>query len=276
MKRIPARNWIFGLLALALAGLFIRLGVWQLHRLGERRARNTTARERLALPPIRLRDEPGPGMLPPVDSVAGRRIQLRGRYDYAAEIVLRAHSFEGSPGVYVVTPLRIPGAHEAIPVLRGWMPAADGLHADLAVGRPEREAWGDVVKVEGIAHAGSRRGPIPPQRVELGGEPHMVLSTLAAADVAGALPYPVVSFYVWATPRAATPGASARTGGSARSGRSATSGRAERSRLPLTLPPPAFGDGPHLSYAIQWFAFAVISLVGTGAYLRKFAGATPA
>src|SRR2546428_9648425 len=34
-------------------------------------------------------------------------------------------------------------------------------------------------------------------------------------------------------------------------------------------PAPELGDGPHLSYAIQWFAFAGIVIVGMGALLRK-------
>jgi len=32
--------------------------------------------------------------------------------------------------------------------------------------------------------------------------------------------------------------------------------------LPRRWPPPTFDDGPHLSYAIQWFSFALIALVG--------------
>src|ERR1044072_3911670 len=41
--------------------------------------------------------------------------------------------------------------------------------------------------------------------------------------------------------------------------------------LPRRWPPPVLDDGPHLSYAIQWFSFAVIALVGTEigrAYVR--------
>jgi len=36
-------------------------------------------------------------------------------------------------------------------------------------------------------------------------------------------------------------------------------------------PAPVLDDGPHLSYAIQWFSFAVITLVGTAVLLRKIA-----
>jgi surfeit locus 1 family protein len=34
--------------------------------------------------------------------------------------------------------------------------------------------------------------------------------------------------------------------------------------LPVVLPLPVRGDGPHLGYALQWFSFA---LLGVGAYL---------
>ncbi len=34
---------------------------------------------------------------------------------------------------------------------------------------------------------------------------------------------------------------------------------------------PALDNGPHLSYAIQWFSFAVIAVVGTVALFRKTA-----
>jgi surfeit locus 1 family protein len=34
-------------------------------------------------------------------------------------------------------------------------------------------------------------------------------------------------------------------------------------------PPPELSDGPHLSYAIQWFSFAVIIVVGSGALARQ-------
>jgi surfeit locus 1 family protein len=32
-------------------------------------------------------------------------------------------------------------------------------------------------------------------------------------------------------------------------------------RFPRRLEPPAIDDGPHLSYAIQWFAFAAMAMV---------------
>jgi surfeit locus 1 family protein len=38
---------------------------------------------------------------------------------------------------------------------------------------------------------------------------------------------------------------------------------------PRRLPPPELTNGPHLSYVIQWFSFAVIILVGSVALFRR-------
>ena len=45
----------------------------------------------------------------------------------------------------------------------------------------------------------------------------------------------------------------------------------ERSdRLPIPLPPPDFtSEGNHLSYAVQWFSFLAIGLIGYGFLLRR-------
>jgi surfeit locus 1 family protein len=42
-----------------------------------------------------------------------------------------------------------------------------------------------------------------------------------------------------------------------------------RRRFPRPLDPPPLDDGPHLSYAIQWFSFAVLALVFGGVILRQ-------
>jgi cytochrome oxidase assembly protein ShyY1 len=39
--------------------------------------------------------------------------------------------------------------------------------------------------------------------------------------------------------------------------------------LPLTVPPPEISEGPHLSYAIQWFVFATIASLGGAILVRR-------
>jgi surfeit locus 1 family protein len=37
---------------------------------------------------------------------------------------------------------------------------------------------------------------------------------------------------------------------------------------PAAIPPPSLGEGPHQSYAFQWFAFATVAIVGFVAFVR--------
>jgi cytochrome oxidase assembly protein ShyY1 len=62
------------------------------------------------------------------------------------------------------------------------------------------------------------------------------------AAIARVLPYPIRTFYVVAT----TDSAPTNTTGVVR------------------LKPPVLDDGPHLSYAFQWFSFATIAIAGAG------------
>src|SRR5207302_9537258 len=52
------RDWGGALIALAAAALFVRLGIWQVHRLSQRRARNAVIAARRALPPLVVEGRP--------------------------------------------------------------------------------------------------------------------------------------------------------------------------------------------------------------------------
>jgi surfeit locus 1 family protein len=187
----------------------VRLGVWQLDRLAQRRARNAQLAARLALPPLQVA-----GRSITADSARQRRVVARGVYDFARERVWPGRSLEGTPGVALVTPLRLPDGSEVF-VDRGWVPSPDAFHIDQ---QAYREA--DTATVEGLALVPPRgRGDVDP---------------------AGLLPF-VIQQEGPPAPRG----------------------------LPRRWPPPALDNGPHLSYAIQWFSFAVIVLVGTIALLRN-------
>lgn len=157
--------------AIVLAAVFVRLGIWQLDRLGERRARNARVAARLALPPLDVAD---PGLLGlPADSMRHRRIVARGVYDFGREQVWRGRSFEGTPGVALVTPLRLADG-SAVLVDRGWVPSPDASRVDRS---RYREA--DTVAVVGI-------GAIPPR-----GRGDVDLGVLADS-----VPYPLLSFVI--------------------------------------------------------------------------------
>lgn len=244
--RIDRGKIAFAVLALLLAALFVRLGFWQLDRHGQRREANEARSERMSRPVLELRSAGRVAALPPADSLAWRRVRLRGRWDFENEILLRPRSHGGRPAVELLTPLVLTDS-AAVLVLRGWLPAPDALHAPLRRARPP----GDSATVEGLAMAppeaddpsaarASGRGPTP---VVVDGEEHVALRGVDLESASEAIPYPIAHFYVLST-------------------RNDTTGSELRA-----LPEPALGAGPHFWYAVQWFAFALIAVGGTLAFL---------
>ena len=212
------RDLVAAALAFSLAALFIGLGFWQLRRLAERRARNAEIGAARALPPVALplRD------LDP-DALRNRRVSARGLYDYTQERVWRGRTYQGTPGVALLTPLRLSDG-SAVFVDRGWVPSPDAYHVNEELYRE-----GDGVAISGLALGAPRdRGDVDPARLR-DSLPYAVLPiVIQLDDTAAAHPEGLVR---WRTP-------------------------------PLD-------NGPHLSYAIQWFSFAVIAVVGTIVLLRQ-------
>src|ERR1700675_3642607 len=101
---------------------FLRLGFWQLGRLHDRRALNAELASRAVAAPV------SPSELP-TDTAAAhyRKVSLDGTYDYTNEIILTLRSRDGSPGVNIVTPVRLAGTDTALVVVRGWVYSADGM-----------------------------------------------------------------------------------------------------------------------------------------------------
>lgn len=245
--RLRRSHFLFGALAILAAALFVRLGLWQLDRLDQRQTRNGERRARLALPPLAL--EPGP-LFPAADSIAWRRVVLDGRYDFDREIVVRGRAYRGTPGAELLTPLRL--GDVGVLVHRGWLPAADGFRPDLTAGRPESSTSSGPVRVEGIAlpDPGSGGAGVATTYV-VAGQEHLVVSRVDLEAAQEAVPYALAGFYV----RATRPG---------------ITGASLQPLAELDL-----SDGPHLGYAIQWFAFAVIAIGGAGALILRGARSAP-
>lgn len=220
----PRARYLLVAFCLVAAIVCVRLGVWQRDRLRERRARNATALAARNLPEVTVGREGAPA------SLADRRVVATGEYDRGHELVVRGESYNGVPGVLVVTPLRIVGSDSAVLVARGFVPAPDAMRATLdSLDEPGR------VTVQGLAQ------PLTPGD----GMPitHGAQTTWRRLDldlVRRALPYPILPIVVRQTPDSSLP------------------------HFPRRLAAPALDDGPHLSYAIQWFSFAVIALVFAG------------
>src|SRR4051794_9611023 len=108
------RTMLFCAFAVLAAALFMRLGFWQVSRLHERQARN-------ALIAAQQRSAPIAFAALPRDSGGAhyRPASVAGRYDYGHELVLASRTHNGSPGVELLTPVRVAGSDTAVLVDRG-------------------------------------------------------------------------------------------------------------------------------------------------------------
>jgi surfeit locus 1 family protein len=219
--RVPSRLLLLGGFV-AVALVFARLGLWQVHRLRERRAANAEALAARSKPPVTIErgDATGAGLI-------DRRVVASGRYDDGHAIILRGRVYQGVPGVEIVSPLVIDNGKSAVLVNRGFVPTPDAFTLD-----PDSLREPGTVRVEGIALPIRPGGGAPLHRGEETTWARLDLEALRAR-----LPYPVSPVYIQQLPDPALP------------------------RFPRRLEPPSLDEGPHLSYAIQWFSFSVMAVV---------------
>ncbi|HSY81269.1 MAG TPA: SURF1 family protein [Gemmatimonadaceae bacterium] len=226
------RQVVFIACAAVFAAVCVRLGVWQLHRLGERKRRNAELVARMDGAPVDVT------ALPRDTSEARfRRVRLNGRYDYAHEAVLAYRERNGAPGVDVITPLRMAGNDTAVLVDRGWVYSPDGATIDHAQWR-EPDSLSGTGRVQTLW-----AGPGP---AVTGNRPDRLrwVSPEAVAAWAG---YPVRPYDVMLEgDTAVSPG------------------------HPVRFGQPSVDEGPHMSYAIQWFSFALIAVIGAGLAVVRF------
>lgn len=234
----------FAALAAALAVLFVRLGFWQLDRRLERRASNEWTRQQLARSAVPYADlvrEPAVSLDsagPSVDSARApqnRHATVSGTPDYENEFVVTGRSRNGSPGVHIITPVRVDGEDRAVLVNRGWVYAADAATIDARRWREERRSFSGYTQQIPLGHTVSAvrgRG----------------LRPLLHNGVERLLPYAFHGLYL-------------------------VSRDSSSEATPVRLPEPDLNEGPHLSYAIQWFCFAAIALVGGAIVLYRASGA---
>ncbi|HET7585265.1 MAG TPA: SURF1 family protein [Gemmatimonadaceae bacterium] len=260
--------------ALLMAAVFVRLGVWQLHRLHQRRAWN-------ALVATRLRSAPVAFDALPADSAHRhyRLVRLAGTFDYDHEIAIANRTRNGSPGVELLTPLRLEDGDTAVLVDRGWVYSPDAHTVNFALWREPAVAelvgyvdefptadQRELERGDTALHAGQRTWP-----------------RLDTVLLRRTLPYVLADAYVVAIPDSAaaahvagatrSPGAPTPAVPAARAARAIpvrapeTAGDSVRPPVRRTLP--TLSDGPHLSYAIQWFFFAGVALTAIFVLARQ-------
>lgn len=217
--------FVFVIIAVAMAIGCIRLGIWQLDRREQRQVTNVRVATRMSAPPVSVASASR-------DTAAHRfsTVVVAGQPDFDHEVLLTHRGNNGAPGVDILTPVRVAGEDSAVLVNRGWVYSPDGMTI-------ERPLWREADTVF-IGYMDSFH-TAPGDSVRLGG-----VRRASYEAISRAIPYPILGFYVVAL------------GDSARAADTTTTPRIVRLRAPK------LDEGPHLSYAFQWFGFATIALVG--------------
>lgn len=236
LRELLSPRWLFTTLLVLLAAMvMVRLGIWQLDRLEQRRARNALIQQAMVLPPLNLNQAD----LPDWNTAIYRDAVVTGKFDFPNEVVLRNQIWENRPGFHLLTPLLIEGRNQAVIVDRGWIPLEDG--------DPSKRAQ---YAEEGTLTVRGRLMPSQQTR-SLGGVVDAPQGRLDAWNwidlprLSQQISIPIAPLYLLAAPR-------------------------NTQSLPArSLPEPDLSEGPHMSYALQWFSFAIILLAGYPFYVRK-------
>jgi surfeit locus 1 family protein len=222
-------RWIAGhLIALVAIVVFVLAGLWQLSRLDEQRAINDAIEARAFGPAIDLPSPPASA--DEIDDLEWRLVEFDARWLPEDEVILRARSLGGVSGHDILTPARVGGL--TVVVNRGWVPI-DVDDPPVSLAAPAAAS----TLVRGVLRPTQERGsfgPIDPDEGRLMRIARIDLDRLDQ-QISGDL-YPMWVHLLEQTPV-----------------------QPDYPRL-RSLPP--LDDGPHLSYAVQWFVFAIVVVVG--------------
>lgn len=228
-------RWLLShLFVVLLVVTMVNLGFWQLRRLDEKRDRNALIEARADQPatPVGELLDPGDDDAT-VEGVRYRTVTATGRYDDDATVAVRNRTQDGVAGAWLVTPLGLEGG-ERVGVIRGFVGlGSDGSAVDAPAPTGEVTVTGLVVDPDGLD----------------GTAPHDIAPLLAAG--AGMLPGLVRADQSDPPePNAADPS------------------RPEPASI-VPVPPPELSEGPHLGYAVQWFIFSAVAVIGYPLVLRR-------
>jgi surfeit locus 1 family protein len=236
LKALLSRRYILvTLLVLAAMAVMARLGVWQLERREQRLARNADLVAKLEAAPLSLNAAAVAWPLPAErDAIRNTRAAATGQFDLTRQLVLLQQPREGQLGLHLVAPLVLDGTNQAILVDRGWVPG-DNLETAAMAQYDEPAA---TVTLEGFLQPSQILFGQAAERAQANPEPQTPKAEWYRIDVEaiqGQMPYELLPVYLLQSP-----------------------GPAGNSSLPYRIEPEVdLSEGPHLGYALQWFAFAI-------------------
>lgn len=230
-------RWILShLFVLAMVVVMINLGFWQMRRLEERRDQNSEIRAALEAEP----QEIGTLLVSPTTPPDHTSTVVSGSYLDEHSFLVANRTYETEPGNWLVTPLELADGTVVV-VSRGWVPrlwAAGVRSDDLSAPAGEVTVTGRVFSSVGGGSIGTNEIAVLTELNRLDLDRVAELTGLEVADL-------------WVQLEQQHPPQHVNTS------------------LPVPVPQVSLDDGPHLSYAFQWFFFSAGAVVVYGLILRR-------
>lgn len=235
-------RWIASHVFVALLiAAFIAAGFWQINRLGQRQATNERVTERLDT--VVALDDAVTATGGIADELDFRRVQVTGQFDTEREILIANRSREGVAGFWMWTVFVDEDGGELV-VNRGFIDRASILQLPDVPTAARISPEGTSLIVQGLLRLGNLDARLSEDSTQLTRPDAEQAKSLLGVD--STLPGDIYLQLEAQEP-------------------------ARRSDVPIRLPLPDLTEGPHRSYAFQWFTFATIGVVGYGLTLRRIA-----
>lgn len=230
--RMWLRWALLTVVVVALAVTFFNLGEWQLDRLEQRRARNTTVAEHESSQVL-----PYSSVMTTTitDNDQWQRVRVTGTFDVGRQLLVRYRSNGGTTGWEAVVPLRADDGRTVL-VDRGFVERPAGQDFPAALPPPPTGT------VHVVGHVRRNEQGKDTATVPQGSSIRLINSV----QIGRWLGEPLVDGYI-----SLLEVAPAQQGGF------------------QFVQPPDLGEGPHLSYAMQWFAFTAIAGFGLVVLIRN-------
>ena len=241
LRVLFSSQWIIAtLIVLAGGALCIRLGIWQLDRLEQRRAFNAHIRSVWAEETLILRGETAEDLT----VMEYRSISVNGVYDFENQVALRNRHFQNEYGYHLLTPLLLEDG-SAVLIDRGWIPAeGNDLPTDW-----RKYDQAEAITVQGQIRLGNTEpdlGGVPDPELAPGQEKLEFWNLVNLERIQLQLPYPLLNIYI-------QPDLDI-----------------QDTEPPIPYQPEIeLSEGSHQGYALQWFTYATLLLLGYPFYVAK-------
>jgi len=210
------------LASLALAALFVHLGLWQAGKAEVVEAQKALHAQRAQRPP-----QPIGATLVPAPELLDAPVTVEGEYEPGEQFYVDNRQEGGRPGIHVITPLRIKDSNTRVLINRGWVAWTQGRSVLPTVTTPT-----GLVRITGVAAV-----PVVKKPLLMSADKQQFARLWFAPDIArfaSAHPYPVQPILVLQDPDDA------------------------RDAFIRHWPPPEDRTLTHRGYALQWYGMTAV------------------